>query len=731
MSSNSNVIDARKRFGHKRQMRKHRKDAQRLFKDDLEKSGISLKIARALGIFLCKTADEFWDVLKPNRKGQRPKWFTAVGYVIPYFNPDGSRMRFIRVRRLKGEWSRDDDDDRRYTQPSGTEPHAYIPVPIMELLPPVDPVTKKIKIVGRLLIVEGEKKAIIANMCGILAVALGGVWNFTSSKHDLTLVEELRAFDLTECDVVFCYDTDIWERADVKAALRRCAFALRRERLAPKSVREVWLKAEVIGEKLALDDWLAKFKDAETARMRWEAIEPVTDVAEEAFATLDAEVVYVVKQKKYYDVACRAWFPSQRSVVEQYSVGPKVPVGNKQLHPVHLWLDGRRDANTIYDVQFAPSEKDRFRTSESGKYDIVNLWRPSALEPIQYDPHRKDDRDALRPFTDYFNHLTRRLNKRLRMWLLQWMAYPLQHPGAKLKSAVLVVSRAQGVGKSFLFENILLPIYGHDNARLLNGSDLREKYNGFIQAQMACVDEVHMPTYAEHMAVMQTVKTWITGPKIELKEKYVIAHQVPNHCNFYLTSNHPEDALRLEDDDRRFFVFGAPKAKSKREWNAERFRKLSDWLTKEQGLERVYGYLLAVNTKDFNPHADAPFTKAKARMIAGKADALADLFKLLESRPEEILDDKRKELWEPYDIASTLRSYMRDKGIYSKAPVDTASVGARMARHASSIPKRVIKVWNRAKGNTDTVTLYALRDRRKWEKAKDGSWKDNYKRTRR
>src|SRR5690606_39806001 len=40
-------------------------------------------------------------------------------------------------------------------------------------------------------------------------------------------------------------------------------------------------------------------------------------------------------------------------------------------------------------------------------------------------------------------------------WLVRWLAYPLQHVGAKMASAVLMHSSQQGSGKSLFWEEVI------------------------------------------------------------------------------------------------------------------------------------------------------------------------------------------------------------------------------------------------------------------------------------
>jgi len=48
-------------------------------------------------------------------------------------------------------------------------------------------------------------------------------------------------------------------------------------------------------------------------------------------------------------------------------------------------------------------------------------------------------------------------------YVLRWLAFPLQHIGAKMTSALLLHG-PQGVGKNIIFERAMLAIYGRYGA---------------------------------------------------------------------------------------------------------------------------------------------------------------------------------------------------------------------------------------------------------------------------
>ena len=59
---------------------------------------------------------------------------------------------------------------------------------------------------------------------------------------------------------------------------------------------------------------------------------------------------------------------------------------------------------------------------------------------------------------------------------LQTLAYPLQHPGTKMLSAVAVQSTGQGLGKTLVGETIGL-LYGEHNTTTIGSADLTGNFN--------------------------------------------------------------------------------------------------------------------------------------------------------------------------------------------------------------------------------------------------------------
>jgi putative DNA primase/helicase len=64
-------------------------------------------------------------------------------------------------------------------------------------------------------------------------------------------------------------------------------------------------------------------------------------------------------------------------------------------------------------------------------------------------------------------------------WLLDWLAYPLQNPGAKMQSCILIHG-AQGAGKNTFF-GTLLEIYSNEYSVEFGPAQLENRFNAVFR----------------------------------------------------------------------------------------------------------------------------------------------------------------------------------------------------------------------------------------------------------
>jgi hypothetical protein len=168
---------------------------------DLRKSGLSDETIEQAGLYS----------IRPNDI----KKVTGIAKVehmlgIPY-TPEFTRYKVFPTN-LKVQ-----NKKFRYTQPTGSGVHVYVP-------PAARPILQDVAI--PLGIVEGEKKVLKACQEGVMCVGLGGLWNWLDAGR---LTPELKEISWKGRQVTLYPDSDVWKRPDLLEAVYRLGQALEAE----------------------------------------------------------------------------------------------------------------------------------------------------------------------------------------------------------------------------------------------------------------------------------------------------------------------------------------------------------------------------------------------------------------------------------------------------------------------------------------------------------------------
>ena len=192
----------------------------------------------------------------------------------------------------------------------------------------------------------------------------------------------------------------------------------------------------------------------------------------------------------------------------------------------------------------------------------------------------------------------------LYQWILRWCAFPLQHPGAKLRTAV-VAHGPQGSGKSLFFE-VVMAIYGQ-YGRIIGQDAIEDRFNDWASRKLLLIaDEVISRSEVYH--IKNKLKSLITGDWIRINPKNVAAYDERNHCNLVFLSNEAMP-VALEEDDRRHCVVWTPHEQPQAYYQAIRKE------VAEGGIAALHHYLLHLDLGDFHAGTRPPDTEAKTALI--------------------------------------------------------------------------------------------------------------------
>jgi len=189
-------------------------------------------------------------------------------------------------------------------------------------------------------------------------------------------------------------------------------------------------------------------------------------------------------------------------------------------------------------------------------------------------------------------------------FVLHWLAYPLQHPGAKMATA-LVFHGPQGTGKNLFFE-AYAKIFG-EYAAMIGQAQLESRYNDVFSRKLFInADEVS----ASHELNQNknVLKSYITSPVIQIETKFQQTRSESNHANFVFLSNDARP-LALERDDRRHLVVYCPAKRTD-----DLYQRVSASFDRG-AIAAMYEALLARDLTGFHTHTPPPMTTAKADLV--------------------------------------------------------------------------------------------------------------------
>ncbi|WAJ74558.1 DUF5906 domain-containing protein [Moraxella bovis] len=286
----------------------------------------------------------------------------------------------------------------------------------------------------------------------------------------------------------------------------------------------------------------------------------------------------------------------------------------RMAHPneFDVWLKSPSRATiSPENIWFDPSDDKRPAGIDSpvnGK-DYINSFAGLALNGLDDDGLTYDEcYTKAKPITDLLLHLCNS-DHAIFVWVMRWLAIPLQNLGTKMDTALIFHGALQGAGKSMFFDKVMSAIYG-EYAVTLGQGQLEEQYNEWVVDKMYAVFE-EIFSGKDRYAHMGKIKQLITGNKIYISKKYSNGWVQDNYVNCVFLSNDIMP-LQLDQGDRRFMVVNPSQLIS-----SELRQAVSDALDDPHKtvIRAFLAVLMNYDLGEQNAHTHPPITKAKERLI--------------------------------------------------------------------------------------------------------------------
>ncbi|MBU6231488.1 DUF3854 domain-containing protein [Patescibacteria group bacterium] len=564
--------------------------AGQLAAEKLSSSGLTMEDGKALGV----------SVLEPEQTAALDPRYPVPSLLFRYFDVAGAEIRwplekgkpFWRIRLLQNPpgFKGLVEKPRRYLQTPGTPPFAYLPKTEDWNAVATDPTIP-------VLLTEGELKAACACVNGFITIGLGGVYNWRSMGRGIAFLPGLERFDWFGRHVYVCFDSDYASNEMVCAAIKELADEMERRGAIAHLCA---LPALLPGGKTGLDDYLVHDEGGVEGLQRLLHEAPPLGLSTPLF-NLNKRYVYVRKDNIIVDLETFAKVSPDTfktsleasSRTHEAVLRADGTLAYKSVPAAKRWIEWPL-RHEVKAMTYRPGAE---REPEDG---TLNLWQGWGLEP------KRDDALA-KMFFDLVKHLFKSADDGAMDWFLDWLAYPLQHPGVKMFATAVLHGTRQGTGKSFIGYTIG-KIYGANFTEIKSGH-LQSGFNEWAEAkQFVMGDDV---TGSDRRADADMLKSLITQSEIRINTKYVPSYVIPDCINYLFTSNHP-DVFFLDDDDRRYFVIEIMV-----EPLPDSFYAAYDKAYRDGSLSAaVFDALLRRDVSKFNPRAKAFRTSARDRMVA-------------------------------------------------------------------------------------------------------------------
>lgn len=288
----------------------------------------------------------------------------------------------------------------------------------------------------------------------------------------------------------------------------------------------------------------------------------------------------------YIDGTKEAWDREKKRRLPEGSV--KMALGDAY----QLWLNSpNRRVVDVDHIVFDPT-----MTKDPAIY--INTFEGLPLEPVRDDAACEN----LRWLISFLcNHDAVALD-----WLVKWLAYPLQHMGAKMDTAVLFHSTMEGSGKSLLFADVMGELYGRYGATV-GQTQLEGNFNAWQSGKLWAVFEEVVSRDQRYNQVGK-IKHMITGKTVRMESKFINGWEEANHMNSVFLSNEIMP-WPISESDRRMLVMWPLETLP-----PERQKAIARELA-NGGVAALYGWLLEVELGEFNQRTRPPETEARQRLV--------------------------------------------------------------------------------------------------------------------
>ena len=231
--------------------------------------------------------------------------------------------------------------------------------------------------------------------------------------------------------------------------------------------------------------------------------------------------------------------------------------------------------STVYRNSYRPSQYSQKQTSKTRP----THWQEYLDRLMPREHNCTDNQSQTFPQQDYFE---------------AFIAQRLQQPSQPPLIAVLLRGE-QGTGKNYWMDNIMRPLLGTNNFKAVSLSDITGKFTSDLYSSVLVHIEEINDTRGK---AAEKLKKLITEETARTEAKYQNAKVMNKYFGIVASSN-VQDPVRIEANDRRYFVPVYSKHMVDPDETKHFFVRFTEWL-ETKGLQELADYFYSLDISGFN-----------------------------------------------------------------------------------------------------------------------------------
>jgi hypothetical protein len=286
------------------------------------------------------------------------------------------------------------------------------------------------------------------------------------------------------------------------------------------------------------------------------------------------------------------------------------------------------------------AEKSPFFERDGHRY--VNTYHSRYAAKAPKGELTEDQAEAVTLFIAFMVMLVP--DERERTLLLNWIGYVVKT--RRRVGWAPVLYSVEGTGKTILME-LICEMVGRNNASLITGMALHDKFNGWAEAKLVtCIEEVGAFNRRERFDTMNAIKPVITNERITVRRMRAEPYEIENTTNLILSTNKRDafDVGKDGGDSRLWFPRVTPQFKSREDVerfkrkNPNYYRAVVDAITQHPGAIKRWIVKEVPYHPDFSPGNRAPDSRVKDELArASKSEEQLLIEEILADEPRRDL----------------------------------------------------------------------------------------------